>query len=296
MRRLSAFLSLALVSALLVACHGEVRKAVPSSMDRDMKKQAKECDEGKQHACHNVAIALQESEDSDTEQLELAIRLLTNACADGLGLSCRRLAEYSDDDSNNPDETSTAVLRRSCEQGDRNACVDLASRKVEAGEYDAGLLELDALCQYGSTYACVELGRLLFQGPDEIRDVEQAVVVLNSPCGNGSPVACRLRAEAQLSLAKSPEDVTPNIIKQLGEACLAADERACRHLAGLYSAGLAVEQDEAYAQSLLRRACDVPSPSKHCATPIPAPVFDTPELTDTPGSDANTENDDVPSP
>lgn len=275
-----------MIFALVVACHGEVRKALPSSIDRDIKKQAKECDKGKQHACHNVAIALQMSEDANEAQRELAIQLLTTACADGLGLSCRRLAEYSSEASDTSKETRSEVLHRSCVQGDRNACVDLASRQVERGEYDAGLLELDALCQTGSTYACIELGRLLFQGPEDIRDVEQAIIVLNGPCGNGSPVACRLRAEAQLSLAKAPEDITRNIIKQLGEACLAADERACRHLAGLYAAGLGVEQDAAYAESLLRRACDVPAPTEKCGTPIPPPTFDA-----LPGTEIDAETD-----
>lgn len=289
MRRLSWFLPLALVCTLLMACHGDVRKALPSSIDSDIKKQAKECDKGVQHACHNVAIALQMSEDANEAHHELAIDLLTTACADGLGLSCRRLAEYSGEASSQSDETSTEVLHRSCAQGDRNACVDLASRLVERGEHDAGLLELDALCQKSSTYACIELGRLLFQGPEEIRYVEQAIVVLNGPCGSGSPVACRLRAEAQLSLANGPEDITRNIIKQLGEACLAADERACRHLAGLYAAGLGVEQDAAYAESLLRRACDVPAPTEQCATPIPPPTFDSGT-----GTEMNTETEPVP--
>lgn len=296
MRRLFVFLSLTLVSAFIVACHGEVRGAIPSSMDREMKKQAKECDKGKLHACHNVAIALLSHEDTTQEQLDLSRRLLTDACTDGLGLSCRRLAEYAGDVADSPDETSEEVLHRSCAQGDRNACVDLASHRVEAGAYDAGLMELDALCQRNSTYACVELGRLLFQGPSEIRDVQQAIIVLNGPCGNGSPTACRLRAEAQISVADSAGDITRNIIKQLGEACLAADERACRHLAGLYAAGIGVEQDGEYAQSLLRRACDVPSPTNDCKTPIPAPVFDKPAQDDSAPDVPDVDNDRAPAP
>lgn len=274
MRRVSLPLFFALLCTVFVACQGDVRRAVPSSFDREIKKQAKLCDNGDLHACHNVAIALEYHPDRSDEQHELAKELLERACAQDVDLSCRQLTELRGDAGD--DRESHALLLRTCERGNRDACVKLAQQRMEAGQHEAAILELNGLCKKRSIHACIELGRQLFQGDPSIQNAEQAISILNGPCGNGSPVACRLRSEAQLSIATSDEDITRNIVKQLGEACLAAEERACRILAGLYDAGVGVEKDPEYALSLLRRACDIPSPSSECNKIVDAPTLSSP--------------------
>jgi len=258
-------------AAFFMGCHGEVRQTLSPSYAKDIKKQASSCDKGDLHACHNVAMAITFHSEATDEERALADVLFERACDGGLGLSCRQLAQRIDDEST---DTTAGILLRSCERGDRDACVQIAQRRIEAGEHQTGVLELNALCKKNSVHACIELGRLLFQGDPSIRNPEQAIAILNGPCGGGSPVACRLRSEAQLSIAQSAADITPNVIKQLGEACLAAEERACRILAGLYHAGIGVEHDPDYALALLRRACDTPAPSSDCNKIIDAPAFE----------------------
>lgn len=270
-RRFSTLFGCLFALAFLASCHGEVRQTLDASHSKATKKQATACDKGDLHACHNVAITIHQHGPASEEERTLATTLLTRACDGGLDLSCRQLVHYRDA---NAQPVRDELLLRSCERGDRDACVTLAQRRIDAGEHETGMLELNGLCKKNSIHACIELGRLLFQGDPSVRNPEQAIVILNAPCGGGSPVACRLRSEAQLSLAQSPADITPNIVKQLGEACLAAEERACRVLAGLYDAGVGVEKDPEYALSLLRRACDIPAPTPECNKIIEAPHFE----------------------
>lgn len=289
MRRVSILLFFALLCTVFTACQGEVRRAIPSDLDGDIKKQASACDKGDLHACHNVAVALMYHPEGTAEHKALARDLLQRACAEDVDLSCRQLTEMEND--GDDDDQRHAILLRTCERGDRDACVKLAQRRIEAGEHETAMLELNSLCKKRSIHACIELGRQLFQGDPSIRNPEQAISILNGPCGNGSPVACRLRSEAQLSIATTEADISTNIVKQLGEACLAAEERACRVLAGLYDAGVGVEKDPDYALSLLRRACDIPAPTSDCNKIVKAPALESQKHENTDDSSQNTPSD-----
>lgn len=260
-----------LLIALFIGCHGEVRQSLSKTYPKEIKQQATACDRGDLHACHNVAMAIEMRVDSEESERALARALFERACDEGLGLSCRQLAQRDESVDSGAGE---GILLRSCERGDRDACVHIAQRHIEAGAHETGIFELNTLCKKNSVHACIELGRLLFQGDPSIRNPQQAIVILNAPCGGGSPVACRLRSEAQLSIARHTRDITPNVVKQLGEACLAAEERACRILAGLYDAGVGVEHDPEYALALLRRACDTPAATPACNKIIDAPSFE----------------------
>lgn len=271
------------LSWMLSGCHGEVRGALPSGMDSDTRKEAKQCDQGDQIACHNVALALEFYENAPPEQQELASQLLQRACENGLELSCRRLAHHAREAHQDP-MAGEHILRRACSSGDRDSCVILANNQIEAGMIDTGVQNLLALCHEQSSRACVELGRHYLEGVRGEVEPELAIGVLSIPCAQGSPIACRLRGEAMLSIASSPDAITTDTIALFGNACLGAEELACRRLAGLYHHGVGVEQDEDYARVLLRRACAIDFATDECDRMTPPPSFppatpptDTPE-------------------
>lgn len=273
MRRL---LSLALVvaaSSALLACQGEVRRALPSGVDREVRAEAKLCENGDQIACHNVALTIEFHPGSTAAQKDFAQRLLVAACEDGVELSCRRLADQAREQGDDP-MAGEEILQRSCSRGDVDACVVLAFQRIEAGKLEQGLHELLTLCHEGSSRACVELGRHHLVGTSGTPNPTAAEEILSLPCAQGSPVACRLRAEAQLLRAQSPESISTQTISLLGEACLGADELACRRLSGLYHAGVGVEQDQEYAQTLLQRACALDYKTENCGVMTPAPTYD----------------------
>lgn len=275
MRRLLSYALLLLACSTLLACRGEVRRTLSSALDSDTRKEATQCDDGDQIACHNVAIAVQFNPDASETQSTLAQQLLLHACESGVELSCRRLADQL------REEIGTAlagepILRRSCSRGDIDACVILANQRIEAGDTETGLRDLLNLCHGNSSRACVELGRHYLLGTTGDPDPARAAELLSIPCAQGSPVACRLRAEAMILVAGSPDRITTDMIALLGNSCLGADELACRRLAGLYHHGIGVEQDQAYAQTLLQRSCALDFKSVNCGKMTPPPDFGTP--------------------
>lgn len=273
---MSRFVQMVLFSVLaatsLAGCKGEIARQLPSDASRETKSEAKLCEHGDLVACHNVAVALEFSTNPTVEQQELAHMLYLRACDNGVALSCRRLADRAASQPNAAPDAGEAILVGSCSRGDVDACVQVANGRIERGLFDDGMGRLLDLCHQRSSRACMELGRHYLEGTSGHTDFAMADRLLEGPCAQGSPVACRMRAEAQLAQATSADTIGRTTIVLLGEACLGSDVLACRRLAGLYHAGVGVEQDDTYAAALLKNACAF-GPTVDCDVMIPAPVF-----------------------
>lgn len=235
------------------------------------------CERGDLVACHNVALALDFDASSSDAQRELARSLYLRACDNGIALSCRRLADQAAAQPGASDDAGEAIMIAACARGDVDSCVHVASGRIERGLVDDGMGRLLDLCHQKSSRACMELGRHYLEGTSGHADPVMADRLLEGPCAQGSPVACRMRAEAQLAQATSADAILKETITIFGQACLGSDARACRRLAGLYHAGVGVDQDDRYAESLLKNACSF-ALTDDCATMIPAPTFAAPTV------------------
>lgn len=288
MRGLFSISALAIVALNLSACHGELRRALPADADREARRDATACDKGDLIACHNAALAIVMHPDASDEARDLAIGTLQLACENSVELSCRWLADDARTQTGDP-MAGEHLLRTSCGRGDTDACVLLAGRMLDAGHVSEGYDALFELCHAEVSRACIELGRHHLEGTHTAPNPALAANLLSVPCAQGSPVACRMRAIAMIAEANSADAITTDIIALLGNACLGADELACRILSGLYHDGVGVEQDQAYAKALLRRGCTLTLATEDCDVMIPPPTFDAPNSDTTPSDAAHDE-------
>ncbi len=273
MNRFSFFFIFLCVLTCAVGCHGEVRRGLPSNADKETRALASQCDKGDLYSCHNVAVSIYLNKEATQDQQRMAHQLLEHACRTEVDLSCRMLSNLAQKEHHDP-LAGVSYLDIACNRGDTDACIERAIRDIQAGELQMGIGRLEGLCEdRKSPHACMELGRRYAEADGVPLDLAKAKHLVHAPCALGSPVACRMRAEIQLKMIDSANDITRDITYQLGEACLADDEPACRRLAGLYHDGVGVEKDPEYAQSLLRRACQVQGPSPQCHEMLPAPTF-----------------------
>lgn len=236
----------------LVGCKSELVASLPGEPSKEVRQQARLCEGGDQHGCHNLAVALEYGEGVGVDSAR-ATALYERACEEGLDLSCRRIAASDMAGENNP--RGEALLRQSCEAGSREACVDLAERSIAAGDVDVAYDRLLATCHEGSTGACMALGRHFVLGTFGEPDPTTAAQLFDQPCTQGLAEGCRRRAEALHTLQGAGAEPNREVVALYGQACISADGPACAALADLYTRGFGVEEDPDYAAELRVRAC-----------------------------------------
>lgn len=247
--RLSASLAALLA---LAGCKSELVASLPGEPSKEVRQQARLCEGGDQHGCHNLAVALEYGEGVGVDSAR-ANALYEQACEEGLDLSCRRIA--ANETAGQDSQRGETLLRQSCEAGSREACVDLAERWIAAGEVGAAYDRLLATCHEGSTAACMALGRHFVLGTFGEPDPTTAAQLFDQPCTQGLAEGCRRRAEALHTLQGADAAPSREIVALYGQACISADGPACATLAELYTRGFGVDEDPDYAAELRVRAC-----------------------------------------
>jgi len=180
-----------------------------------------------------------------------------------------------------------------CQNGDRNACVELGhdyqfgagvakntrralelyrtgcSQKVqlacvwegvillsnsEIGERSRGRQLIDAACKADDPFACYFAGLLAYTGTGMTKDERQAAELFRRGCDAGEPKACSARAYV-LDFGKGIKQDSDAAAKLLERTCSNTNEDACDHLGVLNWAGRGVPANHDRARTLFDAAC-----------------------------------------
>ncbi len=225
------------------------------------------CDRGQLSACSYLGGMYLNGSGGLSRDPEAGLRRVIGSCLNGEERSCHvweQIIEVAG-------EAILSDWETGCEEGDSQACVDLARVTDRGARGDSvRIAELfERACELRHPMGCFQVARRLsveMEGlPDDdsdttevsTADVFQIVEHLAFACASGHGPGCRLYGQLlQLLLPNFEEVITAEqVVLAFTEGCNVDHHASCRALAGLLAQGDLVEQDGPGAVLVYHDAC-----------------------------------------
>lgn len=229
----SPFLLILVLTMLVVGCHADRRADVVGP-------EYEACTEGDVDACFRHGTS---REVGTVSQRRSALVAYQYACLLDHGPSCGRLAQLFGDDAVAPGRAMDN-LRKGCDGGDVDSCMELAERLPERSAFKL----YQRACKSGEMEGCEAEATFLRRRFRVGDNLQRAQDLSERACEGGWTPACISAGQALLFGSGVPRD-SERGLELLERACTEETGEGCIVLARVWQDGLGVEADPSKAET-----------------------------------------------